>query len=45
LLTGLVHKETGDDWTANIADVAVKTSPRSLAQPQPMNRALAIRRQ
>ena len=45
LLAGLVHKETGDDWTANIADVAVKTPSKSLAQPQPMNRALSIRRQ
>jgi transposase len=45
LLNGLVHKETGDDWTANIADVAVKTPSKSLAQPQPMNRALSIRRQ
>jgi len=30
LLTGLVHKETGDDWTTDIADVDVKSPPNSL---------------
>jgi hypothetical protein len=28
-LTGLVHKETGDDWMADIAEVAAKTPPTS----------------
>ena len=30
LLTGLVHKETGDDWTADIADVDAKSPTNSL---------------
>jgi hypothetical protein len=45
MLAGLIHKETGDDWTANIEDDAAKTSPRSLAQSQPMGQAHSIRRQ